>query len=195
MISARFPVADLPKVRVGERDRIGNIGAAFRDGLGVEIVDRIDGGVVVDREGRLEEGAAGKGDQADAIALQLVDQILRREFDPLETIRLHVVREHAARNVDREEQVESLAFHLVVGVAPARSRQANEDEAEDEKEKDEAKDAPAAIDRPGQLRQQTRGDKFLQLFCAELLGAGEEKAQQRQHEQGPKPERVMELKG
>ncbi len=75
----------------GERDRVGNVGPAFRDDLGVEFVDRIDRRVVVDRERSLEESAPGESDQADAIALQLVDQILGRELDPLEAIRLHVV--------------------------------------------------------------------------------------------------------
>ena len=114
--------------------------------------------------------------------MQLVEQILRGQFDPLEAIRLHVVREHAARDIDREEQVESLAFHLVVGVAPARARQTNDDQGEDEEEQDETENPPAAIHRPGQLRQQARGDKQLQLFRPALLGAREEERQRRKDE-------------
>ena len=76
---------------IGERDRCGNVGAAFRDRFGVQGVDRFDRGFVINRERRLQKGAPGKRDQPDAIALQLIDEVLRGEFDPGESARRDVV--------------------------------------------------------------------------------------------------------
>ena len=92
--------------------------------------------------GACRKALAGKCDQADAIALQLVEQILGGELDALEAIRLHIIGKHAARDIDREEQIEPFAFYFIVGITPARPRQTNDDEREDEKEENETHDAP-----------------------------------------------------
>ena len=93
--------------------------------------------------GACRKALAGKCDQTDAIALQLVEQILGGQLDALEAIRLHIIGKHAARDVDREEEIEPFAFYFIKGIAPARPRQTNDDEGEDEKEEDETHDAPA----------------------------------------------------
>ena len=135
MISARFPVALLPKVSIGQRDGLRNICAAFGNCFCVEIVDRFGDRVVIDRQRRLHKRAAGKRDQTDAIALQLVDQILGREFDALEPVRLHVVGKHAARSIDREKEIEPFALHILKRVTPARLGQSDDGQGEAKKEK------------------------------------------------------------
>ena len=69
----------------------------------------------------MQERAAGKCNQPDAIAAQFVDQILRRELDPLQTIRRHIVREHATRSIDRDDKIEAFALDLLVHSFPSFS--------------------------------------------------------------------------
>ena len=79
----------------GEIDRFGNIRPAFGNRLCVQIVNRFDGRFVIDCQRCLQKGATGTRDQSNAVALHLINEILRREFDAFEAIWLHVVRKHA----------------------------------------------------------------------------------------------------
>ena len=87
------PIADsaLAKCAHGQSDRIRDIRAAFRNCIGVEIVDRFDRRVVVDRKRSLQKRAARKRDQTHAISLELVDEILHGQFHALKAVRLHIV--------------------------------------------------------------------------------------------------------
>ena len=53
----------------GQRDRFGNVRAAFGKGFCVESVDRLHDCAIIDCARRLQEGAPSKSNQADAIAL------------------------------------------------------------------------------------------------------------------------------
>ena len=52
-----------------QRDRFRNVGAAFRNRFGIEIMDRFDHGIVIDCQRRLDKGASGECDQSNPIAL------------------------------------------------------------------------------------------------------------------------------
>ena len=106
-----------------QRDRFTNVGAAFRNRLGIEIIDRLDRGLIINRQRRLQERSSSERDQTDAIAPQFCDQILCRQFNALQPIGRDVVREHAARGIDREKQIESATFYILVDVTPAWFRQ------------------------------------------------------------------------
>ena len=108
MISARLPIALLPKVCTARSIASEMLVPPSGIVLGVEIVDRLDRGVVINRQRSLQKGATRKRDQPDTVALQFVDKILRGQLHALETVRRHIVRQHAARGVDRQDQVESL---------------------------------------------------------------------------------------
>src|SRR4030095_1307241 len=124
---------------------------------------------VIDCKRRLQKGAAGKRDQPDAIALQLRDQILRRQLHPLNPVGSNIVRERAARGVGSEKQIEPTAFYVFVDVTPARFGEGGNRKRERKQDQTESNRASGAIDVPGELRQQTRGNKFAQLDCAPPL--------------------------
>ena len=145
-----------------EIDRRRNIRASFWNRVRVEIVDRFHRRVVIDRQRRLEERAAGKCDQPHAISLQLVEQILRGKFHPLKPARRHVVRKHAARSIRRKNQVESFSFHVLISVTPARFGQRHDRQANAQECQREPELAPAPVDCPREIRQQSIRDKRAQ---------------------------------
>src|SRR5205814_2556310 len=104
----------------GERNGARDGGAAFGNAFCVEIVDCFDHGVVVNRKRGLQKSAPGKGDQTNAVALQFVNQILDREFDALESIRLDVVGEHAPRRIHGDEQIQPFTLYVLKRVTPSR---------------------------------------------------------------------------
>jgi hypothetical protein len=75
-----------------QRDRFADVGAAFRNCFCIQVVDRFNRGIVIDRQRCLQKGPAGEGDEAGAIALQLCDQILCCQFDALKSVRRHIIR-------------------------------------------------------------------------------------------------------
>ncbi len=100
----------------------------------------------------MQKGATGKSNQADTVALQLVNQILRREFDTLQSVRRHVVGKHAARRVHRDEQIETFALYILERVTPARLSQADDRADEAEQLQTETQGAAKSIHRPRELR-------------------------------------------
>ena len=99
-----------------------DVAAAARDDLAVEGLQRFAEGRVVAGERRLQERAAGEGDQAHAIALELAQQIDHRELRARQPVGLHVRGQHAARDIDGEEHVGAAVTHVLH--APAEGRAA-----------------------------------------------------------------------
>ncbi|PYK68319.1 MAG: hypothetical protein DME45_08110 [Verrucomicrobia bacterium] len=134
-----------------QRDRFANVGAPFRNRLGVEIVDRFDRSIVINRQRRLQERPPRECDQTGAIALQFCDQILRRQFYALQPIGRDVVRQHAARGIDREKQIEAATFYVLVGVTPARFRQCRNRQRQRKQNEPETDRTSHAIDITSKL--------------------------------------------
>src|SRR5207237_5896135 len=104
--------------------------AAARDDADMDRVEALAEGALVERERALDEGAAGEGDEAGAVAPELRQQVLDGELRAAEAVRLHVAREHAARGVERDDEIDALAVHLLPAEAPHGSPE-REGEAED----------------------------------------------------------------
>ena len=77
----------------GARD----ICSAFGNRLGIQIAQGFNNGVVINRQRRLQKRAASKSDQTNTITLQLANQILDRELNSIQPVRLDVIGQHAAR--------------------------------------------------------------------------------------------------
>ena len=69
---------------------------------------------VVGGERRLHEGVAREGHHADAVAAELVEQLLRGHPRGRQPVGHHVGGEHRARGVERDHQVDAPARHLLL---------------------------------------------------------------------------------
>src|SRR5438105_7440616 len=114
----------------------GDICAALRNHIHIQRIKRFPKGVVIERDRTLQKRAAGKGNQTNAIAVELRDEIRDREFRTREPIRLHILREHALRGVDREKKFESFAMRLLKFKTGLRTSERDENERHAEYEKD-----------------------------------------------------------
>ena len=91
---------------------------------GGEIVDRRVHDGIVRRQRHLRQRLGRERDDADAIARARGDESLHdvlRDLEPV--LRLEVLREHRAREVDREHDVDAFARHVLGVRAGARPRQ------------------------------------------------------------------------
>ena len=126
----------------GERGRGAEVGASARDNLGIELVDRLEDGLVIDSERRLDEGTSGKGDQPDSVLGEGEDDVLRRELGAGEAIRREVIGHHAARGIDRDDEIARVSLGFDLGEAEDGTCQ--RDEGRGEGEAVEREDDPAA---------------------------------------------------
>ena len=79
---------------------------------------------IVRRQRHLRQRLGGERDDADAIARPRGDELLDDVLRDLEAIlRLKVLREHRAREIDREDDVDALARHVLRVRAGARPRE------------------------------------------------------------------------
>src|SRR5262249_12340436 len=104
----------------GQSNGAGDIGSAFGNRLRVQIIDGLNDGVVINRKWCLQKSAAGESDQANAVALKVIDQILDGKLDALEPVRLDVIGKHAARCVHSDQQVEPFTLYILKSVTPSR---------------------------------------------------------------------------
>src|SRR5262249_29607232 len=114
-------------------------------------------------------------------------KILGGEFDALEPVRLHVVRKHASRSIDREKQVESFAFHILVYITDLRPRQTHDRERKSKHQKSESQNTPRTVHSCRKLRQQFRRNEFAQSRDRALFRSCEQNREHRNRKQGPKP--------
>ena len=103
---------------------------AVRDDARIERLQRLEEGVVVERERGLEERGARERDQADAVVLEPADQVDDRELRALEAIRSRVLGQHAARHVDGEQHVDAAAVLLLPVEAELGAGERREDAGE-----------------------------------------------------------------
>ena len=137
-----------------ERDGSAEIGPTAGDDLGVELLDGLENGLVIDGERRLQEGFASKGDEADALVGEGEDDVLRGEFGAVKPVWGEIVGEHAARGVDREDEVAGL--DLIFGFLKTQLGTGKGEEHAKKGEGLEHEDAPAA--RVGRAIDETMGE-------------------------------------
>ena len=121
-------VAVLLEKPLGFLDRAGEVGALARDEIGIKRVQGLAESLVIERQRAQRERASGERDQADAVAFQVGNEVDDPEPRAFEPVRSQVVRQHAARGVHGEEDVDALALHLAPLVALLRAGDGGEDQ-------------------------------------------------------------------
>ena len=125
----------------GFLERELDIGAADRDRVRVEVVDELDETGAVDREGTDQERLARERDEAEAVARILLHDFAHEPFRVVHAARLHVVGEHALRNVEQHQQVAPGGGVLHDLFAPGGTRRGHDREQDDPGEQEQAEDA------------------------------------------------------
>ena len=110
------------------------VGAALGEVVGVHRGQELPQDLVVGAERALEEGRAGEQHEADALALQAVEQRLDEQLTAVEARGLHVLREHRLGQVHRDEHLARLVEHLLLNRAPLRAGQGDDAQRQAEPE-------------------------------------------------------------
>ena len=97
----------LAECLVRRPDRIREICPATRDDVRINLLQRLAHRAEIRRERRLQKRRSRKREQPHAVALDLVQQILRGELCAREPVRLEVRREHRVRGVHRDDHIAS----------------------------------------------------------------------------------------
>ena len=133
------------------RRQVGPLG---RNEFGVHGVEALPKRVLVVGERAGQIRLAGERHQADAVSVELLDEVEDRELGPLETIGRDVLGEHAPRGVEREHDVDAALRHVLEAPAGLRPREGREERGDPEQQRAEADVAPRGGDAGAQDRQQ-----------------------------------------
>ena len=165
-------------------DRRCQRGASARDDADLDGVETLQERAPIEGERALEERRARESHQAETVAAGLGDEIADRELGAGEAVGLHVGREHAARGVERDHQVDSLALHLLPAESPHRAGQGDDHQGRRRDDQPRAQRAPAGIDVGCDGRLQRRRHELCQRAGASPRRPDEKRGQHRhQHQQ------------
>ena len=110
-------------------DGAGDVAARTRNGVGVEFAHGGLEGVVVERQGALQKGVAGKGDQAEPVVGKVIGEIGYGQLGAFDAVRFHVLGQHALGAIDGEENVEAAAVFFLPVEQKMGPRQGREEKA------------------------------------------------------------------
>ncbi len=191
------PLVALPLAKGLQRhaDRFGKVGAAQRDDAGIEFVEGSEDGALIDGQRRLQKGGPGKGDDAHAVALQGVEEILRGEFGPVQPVGRDVVGEHGTGDVHGEQDIAPLSLRLLereavagLGQRGGKAGQGSEDQRKPQAALEEADAACQGRLKPG-------GDERPKQLAPAAFPPRKKRGHQRQERQGPEPLRRAPSQG
>src|SRR5262245_23608653 len=176
-----FAVGDENKNFVRRRARLenrfcfvngrGDISSAARDDIDIECVERFAKRVVIERDWTLQKRTAGERNQTDAIAVEFRDEISDGELCAREAVRLHILRQHALRSVDREKKFESFPMRLLKFEAGLWPRERDEDERSSQGEEHTFRELARRRNRRRQFRHQTRACELCERDALPLIKA------------------------
>ena len=170
-------------------DRLGDVGAAQRNDVRIEFLNRGEDRRVIDRQRRLQESRARESDEPEAVAFQGVDEVERREFRPFQTARLHVVGQHGTRGVEGDQHIAPFAFGLLDRVAVARLCQRERETGERSQQECAMQATLEKADAARQGGLQARGHKALQQVASAAFSPRKEQRKERNQRQRPEPKR------
>ena len=104
----------------------GDVGPPVRDQADLERVHVLEEGGFVQGQRALQEGAARENDQAEPVGFRLGRQIVGGEFRPGEAVRRDVRRQHAAREIDGDDNIEPVLAGFLPLEAELRAGEAEE---------------------------------------------------------------------
>ena len=155
-----------------------DVGAADRDRVGVEVVHELDEARPVHGQRADQKGFARERDEAEPVARILLHDLAHEPFRVVHATRLHVVGEHAFRDVEQDQQVASGGDIVHDLFAPGRTGGGDGQEQNGEREQDDAEDAFAGR-RVGKTADAfVRAEHFAQKSVpADAAGDGENEDQ------------------
>ncbi len=115
----------LPKSFLGNCDRGRDIGTAFRNNIGVQFIERIDNGTVVQRERGLEKRGTGERDEPDPVTFEQADEILGEKLGASEPGGRNVRRQHALGSVHGNDDIAAFLLDLLLGEPVSRLRKSD----------------------------------------------------------------------
>ena len=178
-----------PEGLLGHADGGGEVGAAFGNDRGVQLVERGQHRPVVEGQRGLEKSRAGKRNQSNPVGAEFADQVLGQKLRALKTRGRNIRREHGARHVHGNDHVTTTVWHLQRVVTEPRAGHGDNEQAEGEKHTAPAEPAPA---RAGVAREQVaqlgRDDAAQQDLTAPLSPPIEHDDQRQQ------PQEVQQLR-
>ena len=98
-------------------DRARQIRALPRDQVGVQRVQGLPEGIVIQGQRAERERRPGERHQAHPVAFQVLEEIDDPQPGPFQPVRNQILRQHAARGVDREQDVDPAPLHFTPFVA------------------------------------------------------------------------------
>ena len=128
-----------------------------------------------------KEGRPRESYEADTVAAELCQEILHCELGAREPVRFDVGREHAARGVDRDQQIDALALHLLPAEAPHRAAEGHRERQHGAAEQRGPNGAAARVEVGCYRRQQGGGDEGLERLAAPAQ-APQQKERERRHQ-------------
>src|SRR5262245_47979606 len=147
----------------------GDISPAARDNIDIQRVKRFAERVVVQRDWTLQKRTAGERNQTDAIAVEFRDEVSDGELRTREPVRLHILRQHAFRSVDRKEEFESFPMCLLKFEADLWSCESDEYKCDAEREEDTFRELTRSRNRRHEFRQETRAGELRERNALPLI--------------------------
>ena len=174
-------------------DRIREIRPAARDDVRVEFLQRVAHRAEVRRERRLQERRSGKRDQAHAVALDLIQQILGGELCAREPVRQEIRREHGFRGVDREDDVAPALPFLLPSEAPPRPCECDNGERDPDQQQRKSPASSRDAHAAREPRLQPRGDQLVECDAPHFLRVKNQQREQWQRGERPQEPRLREV--
>ena len=153
-------VLALFKRRQRSSDGGGKGCAALWNDADIEGLDALAKSLVVEGEGRLQKGGAGKSHQAKPVVPGLLHQVEGGQFRLFQAIRRNVLGQHAARGVHGDDDVQPFLFCLLPGKTPLGPGQGQQHAGHGGGQQGEAKGLAARGNAHQQIGQQTRLDEL-----------------------------------
>ena len=177
-------------------NRLGKRSAALGNDVHIERLDALPEGRVVNGQRALQESAAGKGHQAEAIRAGPLHEVEGGKFGACQAVGCNVLRQHALRGVYGNHDVQTALLDFLPVIAPLRPRQ-GQNQANDRQDQATGTHLLAGgrnADR--QARQKPGLDKLRQQLLPHALRAPKkDQESRRNHQQQPEDMGVGEGHG
>ena len=172
------------------------IRTAARNRVGIDGAQRLMEGPIVERDRTGQKGGAGKCHDPHRIAIQFLGEIIDRQLSAGEPIGLHIGCQHAARGVDRENDVVAAAAHHFPVESHLRTGERNEQANQRAEEQAALQAPPADRYRPGQLIAQVwRYELGKRCALARVIAAPQPNERKRRQQPCRQPRGVGEVHG
>src|SRR6185312_12192744 len=121
-VASRMATKRRARGQNGARD----VGAAQRNRMNVDRVQRLVEGTIVECQRTHEEGAPRECNDADSVAIQLPRHVIDRELGARQPIGFDIRSQHTARRIDREHDLVAATADLLPVITDLRAGESRE---------------------------------------------------------------------